>query len=361
MDLTSLRRKRLTRSERDAAKLAGLVYVTDLDPGIRRKRTGKTFVYVTDAGARVKDEAELQRIRSLAIPPAYEEVWICVNPRGHMQATGRDARKRKQYRYHALWREERDKNKFSQLLEFGRRLPALRRRLARDLALPGLPREKVLAVVVSLLGQTMGRIGNVEYARTNKSYGLTTLQDRHAAFLRDGRALLKFRGKHGIQRELTIDDARLVKLLRKCRDVPGQHLFQYLDDAGHRQPVDSGMVNAYLHEAMGDSFTAKNFRTWGATLLALGTFAATPLPDRGGERAHARAIVGVVKEVASVLGNTPTVCRKSYIHPAVIDAWKDGWLEVDANVASYPRKLEAAALALVARAAKLEKKLQRAA
>lgn len=361
MSLSTLRRKRLTRSERDAAKTAGLIYVTDLDPGIRRKRAGKSFTYVNDAGTRIKDENELRRIRSLAIPPAYEDVWICTNPRGHMQATGRDARRRKQYRYHPLWREERDKNKFSQLLEFGRRLPALRRRLARDLALPGLPREKVLAVVVTLLGQTMGRVGNMEYARTNKSYGLTTLQDKHAAFLRDGRALLKFRGKHGIQRELTIDDARLVKLLRKCRDVPGQHLFQYLDDAGHRQPVDSGMVNAYLHEAMGDSFTAKNFRTWGATLLALGSFAATPLPERGGDRAHARTIVGVVKEVASVLGNTPTVCRQSYIHPAVIDAWRGGWLEVDAKVASFPRKLEAAALDLVARAAKLERKLQRAA
>lgn len=361
MDLTSLRRKRLTRSEREAAALAGLVYVTDLDPGIRRKRAGKSFTYLTAAGLRIKDETELRRIRSLAIPPAYEEVWICPNPLGHMQATGRDARRRKQYRYHALWRAERDKNKFSQLLEFGRKLPALRRRLARDLALPGLPQDKVLAVVVSLLGQTMGRIGNMEYARTNKSYGLTTLQDKHAAFLRDGRAMLKFRGKHGIQRELVIDDARLVKLLRKCRDVPGQHLFQYLDDAGHRQPVDSGMVNAYLHAAMGSTFTAKNFRTWGATTLALGSFAATPLPERGGERAHARTIVSVVKEVAQALGNTPSVCRQSYIHPAVIAAWKGGWLEAEANVASFPRKLEAAVLDLVARAAKIERKLLRAA
>lgn len=351
MNLTALRRKRLTRSEREAAKNAGLVYVTDSEPGIRRKRAGKGFAYLSEDGARVSDRAELQRIRALAIPPAYQDVWICMNPRGHMQATGRDARARKQYRYHAIWREERDKNKFAQLLEFGRRLPALRRRLARDLALPGLPREKVLAVVVSVLGQTMGRIGNVEYARANKSYGLTTLQDRHAAFLRDGRARLTFRGKHGIARELTIDDARLVRLLRKCRDVPGQHLFQYIDDEGARQPIDSGMVNAYLHAAMGDAFTAKNFRTWGATLLALGSFAATPLPDRGGQRAHARAIVGVVKLVAAALGNTPTVCRKSYIHPAVIDAWKDGWLQTDARLANYPRKLEAATLALVARAA----------
>lgn len=357
--MLTLKRKRLTRNERDAARLAGLVYVSDLEPGIRRKRAGKGFVYVHPTGTRIVDATELQRIRSLAVPPAYVDVWICGNPRGHIQATGRDARGRKQYRYHPLWREERDRNKFSQLLAFGERLPALRRRLARDLALPGLPREKVLAVVVSLLGQTMSRVGNIEYARSNGSYGLTTLQDKHAAFLKDGRALLKYRGKHGILRELVVTDTRLAKLLRNCRDVPGQHLFQYLDDEGRRQPVDSGMVNAYLHEAMGQSFTAKNFRTWGATVLALGSFAATAVPDRGGERAHARAIQEVICQVARTLGNTPTVCRKSYVHPAVIDAWRGGWLGVEPNVGSFPRKLEAAALDLVRRAARREREQQR--
>lgn len=333
----------------DAARKVGLVHVSDGEPGIRRVRAGKGFAYRTATGRRVRDAASLARIRSLAIPPAYTQVWICTNTRGHLQATGRDARNRKQYRYHARWHTVRGEGKFTRVVAFGERLPRLRRRLRADLARQGLPREKVLAVAVSVLAETLVRVGNEEYARSNGSYGLTTLRERHIAFLRDGRARLHFRGKSGLTQEISIDNARLTRVLRRCQQLPGQALFQYIDDEGKRQPIDSGMVNDYLRYAMGGDFTAKDFRTWGGTAQAIAVLARTSLPEHGGERSTKRAIAGVVKEVAQSLRNTPAVCRASYIHPAVFDAWRDGSLQrfVPAATAVYPRQLETSALRLL--------------
>src|SRR5271155_484715 len=303
---------------------AGLRYVSCKEPGIRRVRAGRGFYYVTPENRRLKSANELRRIVSLAVPPAYEDVWICMNPRGHLQATGHDARGRKQYRYHPHWRQIRDSAKFDRMIAFGDALPRLRRKLTRDLALPGLPREKVLAAVAALLDVTRARIGNAEYARDNKSFGLTTLRNRHVAFVRDGRAVLNFRGKGGVQHEIPIGDKRIVRIVQRCQELPGQHLFQYVADDGSRYPVDSGQVNDYLRDAMGDDFTAKDFRTWGATLRALVLLARTPRDPEASETALKRAIVGVVKQVASELRNTPAVCRKSYINPVVFDAWRSG-------------------------------------
>jgi DNA topoisomerase IB len=336
---------------REFAVAAGLVYVVDDAPGITRRRVGRAFVYIDARGRRITDRDVIDRIRKLAIPPAYSNVWICVDPRGHLQATGRDARGRKQYRYHPQWRATRDAGKFDKLIRFGERLPRLRRMLRRDLALPGLPEAKVLAVIVSLLAQTGIRVGNEEYARSNGSYGLTTLRVRHVTFLREGRAVLRFRGKSGQTRETRIDNARLVRILRRCQQLPGQMLFQYLDDEGVQRPVDSGMVNRYLHDAMGDEFTAKDFRTWGGTLGAIALLARTPRPSARSERSRASAIAGVVKDVAKRLGNTPAVCRSSYIDPRVFESWRAGRLHrlVPDDAARAPRRLEAIALKLLRR------------
>jgi DNA topoisomerase I len=306
------------------AEEANLRYVSDGEAGIRRRRHGKHFRYFSADGASITDAATLARIASLAIPPAYEDVWICASARGHLQATGRDARGRKQYRYHARWRGVRDKDKFGRVLDFAERLPLLRRRLRRDLKIPGLGREKVLAIVISVMAQTLIRIGNTAYATTNRSYGLTTLRKRHVALLGKGKALFRFRGKGGLAHEVPLDDARLSRLLQRIRQLPGQALFQYSSDDGVPQQVDSGMVNDYLREAMGDEFTAKDFRTWAGTSSAIFVLAATPLPDEPAQQP------GVLKEairaVAGVLRNTPAVCRNSYIHPIVIDSWIDGSL-----------------------------------
>jgi len=320
---------------------AGLVYVSDASPGIRRVRQGDKFVYML-GDEQLTDESELKRIASLAIPPAYEDVWICRKPNGHLQATGRDARGRKQYRYHPKWRQLRDGAKFERMPAFGEALPRLRRRLRRDLALPGLPREKVLAVIVSLLDATRVRIGNAEYARDNDSYGLTTLRNRHVQFVRDGRLLFRFRGKGGAEHEIAVDDKRLARLVRHCHELPGQRLFQYVDESGERRPIDSDQVNQYLKEAMGDDFTAKDFRTWGATLRAIAIMHGTPLPDPASERALKACIVDAIKQVASDLRNTPTVCRKSYINPLVFDAWRSGALHkgIGERIAGAPRRAE---------------------
>ncbi len=311
----------------DAAQMAieaGLRYVSSKEPGIRRMRAGKGFYYLTPENRRLTSTSELKRIVSLAVPPAYKDVWICANPRGHLQAIGHDARGRKQYRYHPNWRQVRDSAKFDRMVAFGDALPKLRRKLTRDLVLPGLPREKVLAAVAALLDATRARIGNAEYARNNKSFGLTTLRNRHVTFVRDGRAVLDFRGKGGVQHEIPIDDKRIVRIVQRCQELPGQHLFQYVADDGSRCPVDSGQVNDYLRDAMGDDFTAKDFRTWGATLRAVVLLARTPRDPDASESTLKSAIVGVLKQVASELRNTPAVCRKSYINPGVFDAWRTG-------------------------------------
>ena len=234
--------------------------VSDDEPGFRRRRSGSGFVYLKPDNGVLRNKAALRRIASLAIPPAYRDVWICRHSRGHIQATGRAARGRKQYRHHPRWREVRDQAKFDRMVDFGSALPKLRQRMRRDLALRGLPREKVLAVIVSMLDSTRARIGNPEYARQN-SFGPSTLRNRHVQFVRDGRALLRFRGKGGLQHEIVVDDKRLARLVRRCQELPGQQLFQYLDDDGKRCPVESGQVNDYIREAMGGEFTAKDFRT----------------------------------------------------------------------------------------------------
>jgi DNA topoisomerase I len=348
----------LTGVAAEAAQMAveaGLIYVSDAEPGIRRLRAGKGFRYLTPENRRLAAAKELKRIASLAIPPAYRDVWISVKARGHLQATGRDARGRKQYRYHPDWRQVRDSAKFDRMVAFGEGLPKLRRKLKRDLGLPGLPREKVLAVVVSILDATRVRIGNSEYARDNKSFGLTTLRNRHVSFIRDGRAILNFRGKGGVQHEVHINDKRIAQIVRRCQEIPGQHLFQYVSDEGQRCPIDSGQVNDYLREAMGDDFTAKDFRTWGATLHAITLLAHTALPAAPSERAFRREITGVVKQVAVKLRNTPSVCRKSYINPAVFDAWRGGLIHkvFNGNLSlAAPRRAETLVLAFLRHEAK---------
>jgi DNA topoisomerase-1 len=306
-----------------AARAADLRYVSDEEPGVRRVRSGKGFRYVGPDGQPVRDPDTLRRIRSLALPPAWRDVWICTRPDGHLQATGRDARGRKQYRYHPRWRAVRDETKYERLLAFGQALPGLRDRVDADLALPGLPRAKVLATVVRLLEVTLIRVGNEEYARDNHSYGLTTLRDHHADF-RGDRVRFRFRGKSGIRHSVTVNDRRLAKIVRRCQEVPGQELFQYVAEDGSHHTVGSGDVNDYLREVTGQPFTAKDFRTWAGTVLAARALQAFASFD---SKAQAkRNIVKAITEVASRLGNTKTVCRKCYVHPAVIDAYLDGSL-----------------------------------
>jgi DNA topoisomerase IB len=331
-----------------AAADAGLRYVSDTEPGFARRRFGEWFEYYDERGREIQDEGVIARIDALAIPPAYTDVWICPDPRGHLQATGRDARGRKQYRYHADWRQVRDTGKFGRLVAFGEKLPRLRRRLARDLALRGLPRGKVLALVVSVLAETLIRVGNHAYARQNNSFGLTTLRNRHVRFPR-GAAIFEFRGKSGKDHVVEFEDERLAKMLRRCQQLPGQKLFQYLDEAGTPRPIGSGDVNEYLREACGEDFTAKDFRTWGGTLAAIKAFVRNPPPAGASERMLAALQNAAVKDVARQLGNTPAVCRASYIHPKVFAGWRDGSLarviaESDLN---YPRKLERLVLAFL--------------
>jgi DNA topoisomerase-1 len=323
------------------ARVAGLVYVRDDEPGIRRHRSGNEFRYSGPDGKTVVDKNVLDRIAALAIPPAYEDVWICTNPRGHLQATGRDARGRKQYRYHSEWRKLRDGAKFDRMIEFAEALPRLRRRLHQDLTQKGLPREKVIALVVELLDATRIRIGNAEYARENASYGLTTLRNRHARFMRD-RLVLEFRGKGGVRHEVRVDDRRLARLVKRCQQLPGQQLFQYVDEQGLRHSVTSDLVNDYLRDTTGADFTAKDFRTWGASLRAIALLARTPLPENRSDRACKACIAAAIKTVAAELINTPAVCRKSYINPVIFDAWRRGTLcgAMSAATNASPRKAE---------------------
>jgi DNA topoisomerase IB len=338
-----------------AAADAGLRYVSDAARGIRRVRRGRGFGYRDADGATVRDRATLARIRALAIPPAWTDVWICADPRGHLQATGRDARGRKQYRYPRQWSAVRGHGKFDRVVAFGSALPKLRRRLREDFRRDGFPRDKVLAIVVAVMAETLVRVGNPEYARSNRSYGLTTLRNRHVAFLRGGRARFRFRGKGGLEHDVVLDDARLVRLVRRCQQLPGQALFQYEDAHGAVVPVDSGEVNAWLQAAMGGAFTAKEFRTWGGTLAAFQRLARTPPPVRAdgkpaSERAHLAVQNAIIKDVAHALGNTPSVCRKAYIDPAVFAGWRDGRLQRAAARARGERQWEQAALRFLRRA-----------
>jgi DNA topoisomerase-1 len=302
---------------------AHLTYVSDLDPGIRRRKAGHGFNYLDAEGKPVVDEPTLDRIRKLAIPPAWTEVWIAPTERGHIQATGRDAKGRKQYRYHERWREVRDAHKYDRLIAFGRALPRLRAQVERDLARRGLPREKVLAAVIRVMEITLIRVGNEEYAKANKSFGLTTLRNRHAK-IGSAKTVFEFRGKSGKVHRTGFSDRRLARILKACQDLPGQRLFQYLDDEGEQHVVESADVNAYLRDVLGEDFSAKDFRTWAATLAAARALVTLPECSRDGEAK--RNVVTCVKAVAGVLGNTPAVCRKAYIHPAVLEAYEAGEL-----------------------------------
>lgn len=302
---------------------SALRYVRDDQPGIRRETGPLGFRYRDRGGRLIRKAGELKRIRGLVIPPAWTDVWICVDPRGHIQATGRDARGRKQYRYHPEWRTARDETKFDRMQAFAAALPAIRVRTQADLARPGLPREKVLATVVQLLEKSLIRVGNEEYARTNQSFGLTTMCDRHVA-VKGSELRFRFRGKSGIQHSVAVNDARLARIVKQCRDLPGQQLFQYVDDEGQVQDLDSADVNAYLKEIAGDEFTAKDFRTWAGTVLAL--TALREFNDADSLAQAKRNLLRAIDAVAGVLGNTRAVCRRSYIHPAILDSYVSGGL-----------------------------------
>ena len=307
----------------ESASAARLRYVSDATPGIRRRRAGSGFTYVDAAGEALRDPAELRRIRALAIPPAWTDVWICPLANGHVQATGRDARGRKQYRYHPRWRATRDETKYGRMIAFGEALPRIRARLEHDLALPGLPREKVLATVVRLMEMTAIRVGNEEYAKANDSFGLTTLRNRHVEVTGD-HMHFAFRGKSGKRHAIAVTDRRLAQIVKRCRDIPGYELFQYLDDAGTRCPIGSADVNEYLGEISGADFTAKDLRTWAGTVLA--AEALREIGPATSESATKRNLTQGIARVAEQLGNTVAVCRKCYVHPAVLGGYLAGTL-----------------------------------
>jgi len=356
----------VTRSDgKSAAHSAGLRYVDDRGPGISRVTRGQGVTYRGLGGRPVRDGETLTRIRSLAVPPAWRDVWICPDPNGHIQATGRDAKGRKQYRYHPRWREVRDGNKYERMMAFGRALPLIRQRVGKDLALSGLPREKILATVVRLLEVTLIRLGNEEYAKHNDSFGLATMRDRHVRV--NGSALrFQFRGKSGILHAVNLEDRRLAHIVRQSRDLPGYELFQYVDGDGQRHSIDAADVNAYLKSIAGDEFTAKDFRTWAGTVLA-----ARALQDVAVFESKAQAkrnMLRAVETVAKRLGNTRAVCRKCYIHPEVVNAYLDGTLAASLDrkagreLRSHLHELspeEAAVLALLHRG--LEQDTRRAA
>jgi DNA topoisomerase I len=322
----------------------GLRFSSDARPGISRMRAGKGFRYVSPLGTVVNDPVTLRRIKAMAIPPAWKQVWIATDGQAHIQATGRDARGRKQYRYHARWREVRGQNKFDRLVLFARALNRVRRRVARDLCQPELNKAKVLAVVVRLLEQTLIRVGNEEYARDNRSFGLTTLRDRHVK-IRGDEIRFQFIAKSGIRRQMTMSDRRLARLVKRCQDLPGQQLFQYLDEGGRRRSISSSDVNRYLREACGAAFTAKDFRTWAGTVRA-----AIELSTHRGPLTK-KAEIAAIQRVATHLGNTPAVCRSGYIHPTVLTAFTDGSLRraFASTRRSHPRlsRDEAVVLALL--------------
>ena len=306
-----------------SAEEAGLRYVSDQTPGITRRRSGRGFTYATADGTTLRDPEVLARIRSLAVPPAWTDVWISPNPRGHLQATGRDARGRKQYRYHPQWREIRDETKYARLTSFAKRLPQIRAQVEQDLSLPSLPRDKILATVLRLLEITLIRVGNKEYARDNESFGLTTMRDRHVDV--SGATLeFEFRGKGGKRHVVDIRDPRLAKIVKQCQEIPGQELFQYIDEDGEHRTVESADVNEYLRRHAGEDFTAKDVRTWAGTVLMVrGLLELGPATSTRGAK---RKLLRAIEAVAGILGNTPAICRAYYVHPSVTEGYMDGSL-----------------------------------
>jgi len=348
---------KLAADPEKTARAAGLIYVSDEQPGIRRKGAGKGFYYLHPDGAKVTDEKTLRRIKSLVIPPAYKNVWICPRANGHIQATGYDERGRKQYRYHPQWREVRDATKYHRMALFGAKLPEIRARTQQDLARHGLPREKVLAAVVQLLDKTLIRVGNEEYARGNHSYGLTTMRNRHVD-VHGATVEFDFKGKSGIKHHIDLRDRRLARVISQLQELPGQELFQYLDEDGHRQSITSADVNEYLRECGGEEFTAKDFRTWAGTVLA--ALALCECEAFTSETQANKNIVQAVKIVSAQLGNTPAVCRQCYVHPAIIASYLDGTLQkslrdlsaAEDGESSTLRPEESAVLRLLRRTAK---------
>ena len=305
----------------EVAEEAGLRYVSDDRPGYTRKAKGDDFEYFDTDGKPIRDEQRLLRLKRLAIPPAWTDVWICPLPNCHIQATGRDARKRKQYRYHDRWREVRDENKYDRIITFAEALPKIRKRVAKDISLSGLQRNKILATVVQLLERTFIRIGNEEYARDNKSFGLTTMKDRHVD-VKGSKLKFRFRGKSGRDHEVDVNDRRIAKIVSKLQDLPGQDLFQYVDDEGEVRDITSQDVNDYLREISGENFTAKDFRTWAGTVL---TAMALKTQEKFETKKQAKAnVTTAIRAVATILGNTPPVCRKCYVHPAILENYLDG-------------------------------------
>lgn len=305
----------------ESSKAAGLRYVTDAKPGITRKKWGKSFRYFDKDGKQIKDEETLKRIRSLVIPPAWTDVWICPVANGHLQATGRDARHRKQSRYHPKWRAVRDETKYERMKLFGQALPLIRERVEQDLALRGLPREKVLATIVRLLETTFIRIGNEEYAKENHSYGLTTMHDRHAQ-IEGSNVHFKFRGKSGKMHSIDVNDRQLARIVKRCQDLPGYELFQYVGEDGEPHTIDSADVNEYLQSITHEPFTAKDFRTWAGTVLACALLRQFESCDT--QTQAKKNVVQAIASVAERLGNTPAVCKKCYVHPAVIESYMGG-------------------------------------
>lgn len=310
------------RDAREAVRHARLSYVSGETPGIKRKRHGRDFEYVDPRGRRIRKTKTLERIRKLAIPPAWKDVWICPSERGHIQAVGRDARGRKQYKYHENWRQVRDEGKFNHVVAFARALPRIRKITSKHLRQKHLSREKVLAAVVQVMEKTLIRVGNDEYAKQNRSYGLTTLHDRHVTIVKKRKVTFEFRGKSGVEHEIDLDEARLAKIIKECRDLPGEELFQYLDENGDVHDVGSADVNAYLKEITGRDFTAKDFRTWAGTVLA--AKALQQFEKAETKKAIKANLVKAIESVASRLGNTRAVCKKCYIHPAILNAYLDG-------------------------------------
>jgi DNA topoisomerase-1 len=338
---------------RDAAESVGLRYVSDERPGIRRKKAGKGFSYVRPDGSKLTEPEALKRIKALVIPPAWTDVWICPSPDGHIQATGRDAKGRKQYRYHARFREVRESTKYERVVAFADALPSIRDTVREHMALRGLPREKVLATVVHLLETTLIRVGNDDYARQNKSYGLTTLKNRHAA-VEGNEVRFRFTGKGGKQWSLRVRDRRIAKIIKACQELPGQELLQYIDEQGNCQDVTSADVNEYLKTITGKDITAKDFRTWAGTVLAAMTLSELQSFDSAAQAK--RNLRSAIEKVSARLGNTPTICRKCYIHPEVLNSYMDGnlVLEIKSQVESELRSAvedmkpeEAAVLALL--------------